>query len=538
MATLTEVSAEITPNQTLQAGDLDTTWRNNPEALRLAAFGANPLLQSSAHNHGAGRGMILDRPLLSLSFGPHAEEGSATAPQVGVPMLPASVTAFSEQAKLMASSPLFIPGGVGAVYVDLCISFAGPIGDRTLDLSVEIRPLSEAGYNPAGLTGVEVTGTFSASGAAFAPYYMRKEYAFTEAALAALGDISRDREFEICVWLKSEPQASTYVNRLISLIAYPGSAPSSLPSTDGISAPNVVFVSPQSIHAGETLTAQTGEAALTRINQDTISVLGTAPGIAFNDEGSWRARIRRAHQHQGWRNTNAADEPEPDGVCLRYGLWSQCYQGEFGESGGPPPTAMDSGRYQGILIHATSPLSTDWVIGEGRCSIPKGLGACDVRFAVQPVTSERETRLYFYAHLVAVNANSNVNLITSITSGPHSELPVAGVGRAPGSSTAYAILLVDPIDGPLWIKNGRRRGAGLGLWTTDALLPNDRIPDAAITSNAYRISQPVHISFAVPKTGDYRLRFKWALEYGAAGSGTYATTPRVVWCGATPSSGY
>src|SRR5688572_13405828 len=122
MADVTEITtALIAPNQTLQSTDLDETWRNNPEGLRLGTYGVEALAPPTvlAHDHGQGRGTTLDRALLSLCFGPQGVEDPPGAATYGFPLLPTSGESFATSPKLMASSHLFLPAGVGNLYVTL-----------------------------------------------------------------------------------------------------------------------------------------------------------------------------------------------------------------------------------------------------------------------------------------------------------------------------------------------------------------------------------------------------------------------------------
>jgi hypothetical protein len=534
MAVLTEVlDALIAPAQTLQAGDLDTTWVANPAAIRLLTYGASPLSVAVAHDHGAARGLTLDRALLSLSFGPHATEDTADAPAIGVPLYPTTGTAFSDEPKLMASCKLDVPGGVGALYAELAVDFAGA-ASRTLDLSVELRPLREAGYGPAGLTGVEVEGTLSQGFVAVAPLYVTQEFAFTEAQLATLGDVGSDREFEVAVWLKSNPQ-STETNRLMSLVVYPGAAPATLPTGSGLFSPNVVTVSAQQIHSGESLTVGLANDAKTRLNQDSYGALGVAFGAQADTALAWRTRVRRAHQHTGRRSTHPdSGDVEPDGACLRYGLWSQHLGSDYGDT--TAPNEMDTDNYAGLRIHSAGDTGVTWLRLDGRVSIPVGLGALDVRFALQPGTVDGETRLGLYAHLSAdlaggVAIGSQTNLITGLSSGSYSE----DTTGTPRGVAAFASIAVDPIDGAAWKPNAARLAQGLGLWTLSALKPSLALPSGIETTNIYRVSQPVRIFFTVPKTGDYRLHLK-LLHTGAGAVQT--TSTRICWVGCVPVTGY
>jgi hypothetical protein len=534
MAALTEVlDALIAPAQTLQASDLDTTWVANPAAIRLLTYGASPLSVAVAHDHGAARGLTLDRALLSLSFGPHATEGTADAPAIGLPLYPTTGTAFSDEPKLMASCKLDVPGGVGALYAELAVDFAGA-GSRTLDLSVEIRPLREAGYGPAGLTGVEVEATISQGFVAVAPLYLSQEFAFTEAQIATLGDVGSDREFEICVWLKSNPQ-STETNRLMSLVVYPGAAPSALPTGSGLFSPNVVTVSAQQIHSGESLTVGLANDAKTRLNQDSYGALGVAFGAQADTALSWRTRVRRAHQHTGRRSTHPdSGDVEPDGACVRYGLWSQHLGSDYGDTTGP--NEMDANPYAGLRIHSAGDLLALWLRLDGRVSIPVGLGALDVRFALQPGTSDATATVTLYALLSAelaggVAIGSQTNLVTGLSSGSYFE-NTTGVVRG---ASDFASISVDPIDGAAWKPNAARLAQGLGLWTLSALKPALVLPDGISTSNIYRVSQPVRVFFTVPKTGDYRLHLK--LAHTNSSGGAIAST-RLCWIGCVPATGY
>jgi hypothetical protein len=543
MATLTEIlAALIAPDQTLQASDLKTTWQDNPTALRLGASGASPLAVAVAHDHGAARGTTLDRALLSLSFGPHAAEGTADVVELGAPLFQATSGSFAATPKLMASAKLDLPGGVGALYADLLLDFAGA-ASRSITITVEVRPLTETGFGPGAGTGIGSATTISEVGGAFAPFFRREEFAFTQAEVATLGDIGRDRELEVCVWLGGQPQASAN-NRLLSLTVYPGAAPALLPAGDGLSAPSLVTVTSQEIHAGEVLTENLAGNAKMRINQDTLGIVGTTPGAALNDsELGWRTRVRGAHQHRGRRAVHPyTGEIEPDGACLRYGGWSQHLGGDYGDTT-TPSNAMGVDAYQGLRVHSGADLGATWIVIEGRCSIPVGLGALDVTFALQPGTTAQTPRLYLYVHLGADLAEnlsdgvaSETNLITGLSSGVHVE--DASLSRS--SEAEYRRIQVDPIDTPIWRRNAVRLASGLGLWTLDAKLPAliPAFPEGATTTNAYRVSQPVRCYLTVPATGDYRLRLRWALQEAPADVAAMTAGTRLCWVGCVPAPGY
>lgn len=518
----------------LTADDLATLFVVNPERLRTLIYGVTyPLPRHSRpHNHGEGRGEPLDRHLLSLCYGPHVAEGggATTGGDLGIPILePAGGVDYEATPKLLTEQGLFVPGQVDEVTIRLAAFLPGG-GTETVDLIVEVRPLADVGYGPGDNLGIIDTLTLTATGGDD----------FQEGAvtldLSTLGDIHRDRVFDLAVWQASNPP-STDTYRLCSLLAYAGAAPASLPELATHAPAESIPYS--KILEGQEVSTLLGAKIHRTLNQVTYEALGGVPGLeadlATSDtDDPWRRELSETHKHRG--NFLDGTTRVDDGAVVRLPLWAQAYTAHVaGDAAGAEDTTGTVNPVRGQLLAPSD--DPDFAVFGGRCSVPAGLGAVDVYALLQPATGATLARLWVSVNANPVNGDPAIHL--AIRSGPFS-----GVAETGGSDLVCQAL---PVDGVLWQPNADRISQGLGVWTLDALRQSADVPSTASTTYPARWTQPIRIEIGpdpggAPHAYDVELNLFFGIQIGAQTAidvnNTYDDDARVLALLAVPSPGY
>jgi hypothetical protein len=493
-------------NEDLSPDDLAALFITNPERLRQLVFGVTyPLPRHSRpHDHGEGRGEPLERHLLSMVYGPHlAEGGGATAGgTIGIPILePAVGVNFETTPKVLAQQGFFAPGQVDNVAFRLAAYLPGG-GTESVDLIVEVRPLGDVGYGPGENLGIIETVTLTASGG--------DTYAEGEASmdLSPLGDIHRDRVFDVTIWQASNP-GSGKAYRLCSLLAHRGTAPTSLPEL-ATHQPREEITYAKILEGQEVSTLLA--AKIHRVlNQVTLEALGGVPGLESDlstpdTSDPWLRQLSETHKHRGSFDDDSGNRVD-DGAPVRLPLWAQAYVAHVAaDTSGAEDTL---GTTAPVLGHKLHPSTSTTLFG-GRCSIPKGLRAVEVYALVQPGIASLESRLWAYCNADPTNGDTAIHV--AMRSGPFAA-QADGVGND-------LVCQVLPQDGAAWAPNATRLAAGQSVWTVDALKSVADLPSTVSVTNIPRWTQPIRIELEpAPDASegyayDIDLRLSFLLQFG------------------------
>jgi hypothetical protein len=527
------VDAAATPDEALTADELSTLFINNPLYLRQSVFGVTyPLPRHSRpHDHGEGRGEALtDRHLLSLIYGPHVAEGGGAVAggTIGIPILqPAAGVDYTTDEKVLAQQGLFVPGGVESVVFRVAVYEAG--GGEDLSLIVEVRPLSDVGYSPGANLGVTGQLSFTSTGDEIME-------ATATLDLSSLGDIQRDRVYDLTIWQASNATAG-FDSRLCSLLAYPGTAPTNLPELATHQPREELPVA--KILEGQELSTLLADKASRVLNQLSYEALGGVPGLdgdlkTPDTDDPWRRLLTTPHQHRG-EFTDIGGNRVNDGAIIRRPLWAQAYTAHVaGDLVGAEDSTGTANPVRGQKITPSG--NFDFAVFGGLCSIPAGLGAIDIYALIQPGSTASLARLWVSAEVFPLGAS--VGIHTAMRSGPFVAMSLEG------SDLECQVL---PVDGVLWQPNANRIGQGLGVWTQEALRQAADLPTTTSDTYPARWTQPIRVEFSPDPDSeagayDCDLRLYFGIQTGAQTSietaATYDTGARVLAILAVPSAGY
>lgn len=527
-----------TISQTLPKAD----WVDNPANVRNLIFGLTPPPLSLPHDHGAQGGETLGRMLLSVDFGPQNTAGElvVTGGTAGVPLhAPQSgVTSFVSSPKLLEEVLLFVPGGVGQVRAHAVVNLPGASNPKTMTLKLEVRPLSDVGFSSPGANlGIVGTASYSLAGAT-------KNFAQVQVNLdlRPFGHVGDDRVYSLALSQAHDADAAQDA-RLISIVVYAGTAPTDRPEPRPLWAPKKE-ISVAKIRKEQVIDHDRTTDAARVLRQLSYEALGGCPGLsddlfAVDTSRPWKQSLPEPHQHRGRRCLHWTGQVFNDGACLRHVLWAQVFGVGYGEDGSSP-TLVTGDPPLGFRLTSAGQLGSGQPRFAGRVSIPQGLGALEVYALVQPLTSAIQGRLWLAAALYVHDdyAVNPTNYVTGTRSGPY-----VYNANFTASHPGIYMCLVDPVDAPAWQDVGKRRRAGLGNWTTDALAPTT--PTGISTTNIARWTQPLRVEIS-PQTGnlanDYALEIRGGIQTGSdpeivAGSG-WTTTSRVLAIVALSAGGY
>ncbi len=522
------------PAVALPSADLHTLWIQNPKRLRQLIFGTSAVKRvSEPHDHGERGGEPIDRPLASYLFGPHRPEGDgvATGGTEGLPLSePSSSVDFTATPKLIVQAPLWVLGRVSEVRVRVALALPGG-GTRNVSLKVEVRPLSDQGYGPEGRSGIAETLAFSFSGTRY-----------TESSatidLTSLGHTSEDRLFELCIWLVTNPPAASAYRLLSALVLTETTADNVAPVS--IKFPRDLLAVAE-VREGLLVTPQVLTRTNRLLNQVALEALGGVPGLSSDlrtDDTSipWRQLLSEPHQHRG-TYTDEAGNTIFDGAPIRLPLFAQFFGvnvngGGLEDSTGSADATLGQPLLDNIFVRVHS-----------RVSVPRGLRAFDLYLLVQPSSTELLSRLYVSLFFSKLSDGSGgvfgVNSITKIRTRNHN-------GKVPVLPLAMAAVLANPNDtDSIWEDNNDRLTAGLGLWSTDALITNIDLPSGTTSTNAARWTEAIRVEFEPPDPADWpthwfdacdhRLALRAFVETGVAGSGVVDESARLLAAIAIPS---
>ncbi len=503
-----------------------TVWIANPRGLEAWIFDDSKSPGAVfPHDHQEKKGKPLWNAFWSTSFGPTAPEGGAANSWIqGIPLYPPSGSNdFTTSPKCLGWWPFRVPAQVKAFFLEFLVYLDGAT-IRTITLKARIRPYSELGLDHDQGTGpsASITAT-QTSGLA---RVTRDQFSFTD--ISALGDPGLDKDDLVLeLWQMSNPSAGRLF-RLLAASAVSSSSYAKGQAEPVENTPARAQVTLAEIKESEFVYSDTAQRAHLRYNQINLEALGLSPGLRSNldtelEEDPYQTTIYEPHKHRGRRYLDPVSGlPVYDGAVQRRLLWFVAPSVNLGDSAAD----VNGAPGQGHKLHYGGSSATQAEV-RGRLSLPLGLKAINVRFAIKPGTSAVECRLYFYVALYDITG-------TFIDIGVNSQ----GIGPASAKSGAFTVVDVLPLDNPLWQSNAIRNGQGVGLWTEDAA-KSPAPYGSQEAGRVPRVSRAVTVGFNLTKVDyPYILRCKWALETGVRGSGTFATDARLAWAAAFVPPGY
>lgn len=498
--------------QPLTSQILSDAYVTNVDALRELAFGMQPPLLVLAHDHGANRGEVLERPIATWTLGPTSDNLIVGGWQAGVPVYPPTSGSFATTPKLLASCGLLLGGNVGDVTVRVAAQFFGTAAG-SVTVRVELRVFGDAGLSAAANTGIYTDITITRP--AFTTAIREGTGTISESDIRGLlGFSGLDRECEVAVWLVANPIST---GRLLSVMLTGETCATFDASPTGTQL--ISQIEPLDIQQGRKIIDVLGTKLKRRLNQATYNVLGKVPGMAnlsLEDGTRWARNLASPHQHQG--------KSIGDGACIRQGLWSQPYCVDYGVSGG---ATMNTSGVLGLRSTTSGTTVNDLTFLEGRVSMPSGLGAIQLRLAVSPSNNSLNSRLVLFVCVDNdfADGTPSTSYATNISTSTFPQSNEFRIGVFIGCQ-------VNPIDTALFnpVGNGNR-----ALWTQRDLLasqPADKSPGAG-----YRITELVTIGVDLPSTSDYRVKLACGIET-TVGGGTYDSNALIQWAYMVPAYGY
>lgn len=525
---------------TLSQDTLKTLYVDNPNFLRKSIFGTESELpkRSYAHNHGEQRGLPLRRHQGSFAFGPYyfAESGLTTGGTVGVPLVRPNTGSFATTPKLFSSQLVFISAQISTLVCIVGGYLSGVVAPRSVTLRLELRHINGMAKEPSTEFTASNTVTLTRSGDGFV------HGVCSFASIATLGQVGRDRIFELNVWQETDI-ASTEDYRLTGLCVlerYNGSRSNQHFIIDDPRYHATETVPVNRIKEGTEITDLLTSQWATVTNQIAKEALGGVQGFKkilsqYNTSKPWSRKIREVHQHKGTFTDTITGEIIDDGAVIRRPLLNQTYIGHVnGFGSGETDNQSDFNPVLGKYIHPTGVIDDEeWVVFESLISIPQGLGSLDLYATLNPSSTEPLSRLYCFVEVFPEGTDTNIATEISCNS-------LDSTDNVAGKSDNAIYCEVLPQNATPWIGNRKRLSRGLGVWSLDALKQASAVSDYIYT-NAYRMTQCVQIKISPTYSGVHRFRVRWALQKGAMTlptGGSYDNNARLLNMLLVPTRGY
>ena len=486
-----------------------TGHQSNVDGIQVLTYGTLPPTGVIPHDHGQGRGELLDRSLVSMSYGPYADTGAPGDAEQGIPLYRLTSGSYATTPKLVAAQCVLVLGNVGGIKVTLAGKLSPTTSAQTVTLTVELRPLGSQG-RAIGAAGPAKTITLSTG---VGQSYDTSSALFTETEVShAAGPRGLDREVELCIWLTSDPAPAT-AHRLLCMTAYATSLATSMP-LQPVTLEQLPSIEPPEVQDGRPIITSTLIKGKARINGAIKSALGLVPGYAVDgtedDSAPWQRVISSPHQHTG--------RALGDGACLRHGMWSQTYTTDMELTAG----TMSSSPYYGLPLTDNRGIASEV---EGRVTLPEGLGSFSVRFAALCSLPEIACRVSVFVYASTTGGPSTgTQLATLATQGMNSSQVFGG----------WLLCAVEAAPDGLYMSPQQLAATGTRPWGTDALLPT--ILTGLLDRDVpYRISEPLKVSVSVPTTGIYRVRLRIEMREV---DGDLDPDAVLQWLAITPDFGY
>jgi|CXWL01.1.fsa_nt_gi hypothetical protein len=533
MSTLAKTTdAKTRGGSAASAANAYELWAQNDQAERDVIYGPTRFIESSVipHDHAGDGGEILGDPLLSAIVGPQASETAGGTPAIGVPYGIRASDDFlldDGSTKLLGAFPLYLPGGVSGITLNVLVSYAAGLG--SIKFHAQLVPFAKTNYRSqaAGVTGISATSSFGTSGL--------KKVDFTITDLTDLGDPRLDRFVELRIF---QALTNAVAHRFC------GVQVTVLTTTTGRLA--IASDPPRvKLQVGDLLNGAITPELTARIrrieNGHAQSLLGRAPGL--NADGTpdrqrtYQQDTYYPHQHQGRIVPQFDGTFISDGAVLRRAVVAS-YARNLGDDGAGNVDALP---VKGIKIHSAGTLGSTWLRLKYRMPVSGGLGGLEVYFAVQPSTTDVKTELRAHVDVRPVgNPLTAGSIISAVKSGVHQ----AEANDADG----YRVCQVDPLDNDAYQPNNTRRnksGTSKGLWTLDAQLSAALTPSGVMRDTPARISQALRLDLthkyyrstdAYRQTQDYTVYLR--VELKTLDSGNYDAGARLLWVLILPAKGW
>lgn len=503
--------ADVAPMQPLTPQILSDAFAANVDGLRELAFGMQPPLLVLAHDHGANRGEMLERPVATWTLGPSSDTLTPGAWLAGIALYPPTSGSFATTPKLLASCGLLLGGNVGDLTARIVVQFPG-LAAASVTLRIELRVFGDAGLTSAANTGIYTDITINRPASSTAIREGTGTILETDIR-GLLGFTGLDRECELAVWAVANP---TTTCRLLTVMLTGATCSTFDVSPTGTQV--TAQLEPLDIQHGRKIVDVLGTKLKRRLNQVTYNVLGKIPGMAnltLEDSSRWVRNLTATHQHTG--------KDRGDGACIRQGMWSQPYCVDLGVSA----STMNTSGVLGLRSTSGGTTINDLTIFEGRVSMPIGLGAINLRLALSPSNNSLDSRLIV---LVCVDDDMTdgtpaTSYATSISTPTFAQSNELSIGTFIGCQ-------VNPIDTALFKPVGSGNRA---LWTQRDLLASQPVNKSA--GAGYRITELITIGVDLPATSDYRVKLACGIET-AVGGGTFDNNALIQWAYMVPAYGY
>lgn len=493
MSDIDPLTSILAPNRPLPAAEIKLTWRDNTTGTKELTYG--PRLPSQRgyqlqHDHGERGGVHLGMALARFSFGPAVRKRFDLDP--GFPICPSAGVSFAtSKAKLLASVPVRLLGGVTGVKVNLLIAPELVSSPQPIVLGLVLRPFGFVNFN-------DFVGSINES--AFVSGHLKKLTAslsgtlglqtVTFADLSRLGLSTQHRLAELCFFLMSDITAGNLVHVCSGTVLVSSVTNDVLP-LQGSPDQEVPLAQ---IVAGQPLTTGLAAQAKARGNALHLSVTGATPGFIsgqVQEASPWRQDLDGAHQHTGLRIVQSDGTVRSDGALLPHSLFNQGYP-QVGENASDE--FVDNLPCTGLKVSRSGVLGAEEVFFQ-ELPLPAGARSLRFHFALRPETTSPVNRLALRVHLCRSNE--------SPTDSNNALISVDGVASV--DADGFVVGTVQPAETPGYQFSGAR--PGLGLWTQDALAA--QAPNGVRLENAYRISQEITMTLSdtVRKTESYTLRY-------------------------------
>jgi hypothetical protein len=540
MSSITAIpDSYLEPLRGLSAAEKKVLFLDNDEGIRDLIYGSRAIEEAAPpHDHAENGGEVLAYHILSVSFPRRKlEDGTGTA-ALGIPLgTPQTGETFDSSnggtSKLVASAPLFLPGGTRNLYVFALISWDGNSGGLDFPgLAGILSPYAWTNYKEEDSPSYDLEvwsseGTISTGAAVVAAARL----AWTANQLDRLGDPALDRELELRLFQNFDAPSGA-ARRLLGLFAVAGASPATRAADQNRDKPRAELQPVDILGSTGALTPSVTSTIRRQMNQHAAAALGLAPGVASNGESVDRRRtfrqiIERGHQHQGILVPEDDGSFSCDGAVIRRALVAQCFPRNLGEN---TSHVVDGDAYRGIRLHPSGGATLDgkYLTLRYRVPIPRGLGSLVLRFAAYAGTSDQRTAMTARAKLSLISGGSSI--VTGMRTPRRSSHAVDASG--------FHYVEVSPLPNDAYPRPERG-------WTQAAKLQAAEAPEGVDLTWAYQISEPVEILLTHPAvkstddphpTGDYELALRFDLLRQDAG--VYDEAARLNWLLVVPGRGW
>jgi hypothetical protein len=525
-------SGYITPARGLSAAEVKALFFDNDQGVRLLTYGArDPEGASPPHDHEEDGGVLLGYALLEEVYGPQGPEDGSGTEQIGIPLGRRASGSHGDIPKLVASHPLPLPGGVRNLDVYLLVRWDGTDAGADIALGVAIGTLAMTNYHygtvdaGGGTPGqTKKDGVVTTGSAAYGVIVL----SFEDGELDQLGDVTRDRVYELRVFQHHDPGVGK-VHRLCGILAVNGDDPQVRSAYRG-EPDRAELVVADFLSGAGVLTPDLALKIKRSENQQAVAILGGAPGLRSDGARAdrrrpWTQTITAVHGHTGAFVPLGGGLFKGDGAILRRKQVARCYARNLGDNSS---YVVDGDPYRGILLHPNGgdELDSEWLELRYRVAVGAGQASIRVRAALQVEADDKDTIVILRAVCTPISGGGGT-IVTGIRTPTFSAHQVDADG---------ALCELAPEDNDAF-----RAGAPWGQW---GLLKETEVPAGVETTYPVQISEEAEIFLTHPAlrssdtahtTGDYELTLR--LEVMDKDSGVYDAEARLAWLLVLPGRG-